>query len=80
MNKDVSFSGRPPSSPDQRVDKAFSALQREAKQKVNQPTKRVCVDLPQSLHSRVKIGCAKEGVSVAMILRGYLEKKFPEMD
>ena len=80
MNKDVSFSGRPPSSPDQRVDKAFSALQQESENKINEPTKRVCVDLPQSLHSRVKIGCAKEGVSVSMILRNYLEKKFPEID
>ena len=78
MTKDVSFSGRPPSS-DQRAEKAFAALQ-TTEAKVEEPTKRVCVDLPVSLHSRIKVGCAKDGVSITQILRDYLEKKFPEID
>ena len=79
MSKDVSFSGKPPSSADQRVENAFAAIQ--VPEKVSQePMKRICVDLPQSLHARIKVGCAKEGVSITQILRDYLETKFPGID
>jgi predicted DNA binding CopG/RHH family protein len=79
MSKDVSFSGRPPASADQRTEKAFEALT-ATNPMLEETTKRICVDIPQSLHLRIKIGCATEGVSVARILRSYLDRRFPKVD
>ena len=42
-----------------------------------EPTKRLTIDLPESLHRRVKVGCAMEGTTVAAEVRGFLEKRFP---
>ena len=42
-----------------------------------EPTKRLTIDLPESLHRRVKVGCAMEGTSVAAEVRTFLEKRFP---
>ena len=79
MTKDVSFSGKPPSSADQRVEKAFAAIG-VPETKVPKPTKRVCVDLPQSLHTRVKLKCVQDDVSITQVIREFLEKKFPQLE
>ena len=42
-----------------------------------EPTKRLTIDLPESLHRRVKVGCAMEGTSVAAEVRAFLERRFP---
>ena len=74
MNKD-SFPAKPPREYSPRVTEAYEELVTKP-----EPTKRVCVDLAQSLHSRVKIGCVKDDVSITQLIREYLEKKFPELD
>ena len=43
----------------------------------SEPTKRLTIDLPESLHRRVKVGCAMEGTSVAAEVRAFLERRFP---
>jgi hypothetical protein len=42
-----------------------------------EPTKRLTMDLPASLHQRVKVGCAVEGVRMTDVVRELLEARFP---
>jgi hypothetical protein len=67
--KKVTFSGKPsanrtPTSPDQWVS--------------GEPVKRLTIDIPLSLHQRVKSRCALEGENMADVVRGLLEKRFPQ--
>lgn len=39
--------------------------------------KRFTIDVPATLHTRVKIGCAQRGLKMADVLRELLEKEFP---
>lgn len=43
-----------------------------------EPTKRFTVDVPLSLHRRVKIQCVLRGIRMTDILRELLEREFPE--
>lgn len=74
MSNNESFPAKPKNDYSPRVTNAYDGLIEK-----QEPTKRVCVDLPQSLHSRVKIGCVQEGVSITQVMRDYLAKKFPEI-
>lgn len=40
--------------------------------------KRFTIDVPVSLHKRVKTQCAIQGVKMADVIRDMLEKHFPE--
>ena len=52
---------------------------REAKpDNPTEPMKRLTIDIPSSLHTRVKAGCAMRGVKMADVLRVYLENEFPD--
>ena len=42
-----------------------------------EPMKRFTIDVPASLHMRVKIGCAQRGLKMADVLREMLDKDFP---
>jgi hypothetical protein len=41
-----------------------------------QPTKRLTIDLPASLHARVKAGCALRGIPIKDVVREFLEREF----
>jgi hypothetical protein len=43
-----------------------------------EPTKRLTLDVPESLHRRVRIGCAEQGIVLADVIRSFLKKEFPE--
>ena len=44
-----------------------------------EPTmKRLTVDVPADLHSRIKVACARRGVKMADEIRELLETHFPE--
>jgi hypothetical protein len=69
--KRVTFGGKPTTSrmansPDEWV--------------AGEPTKRLTIDIPLSLHQRVKSQCALEGANMAEVVRGLLEKRFPPKD
>jgi hypothetical protein len=69
--KKVTFGGKPTTgrtanSPDEWV--------------AGEPTKRLTIDIPLSLHQRVKSQCALEGANMAEVVRGLLEKRFPPKD
>ena len=42
-----------------------------------EPMKRLTIDIPVSLHRRVKSLCGAEGLQIANVVRGMLEKRFP---
>lgn len=44
-----------------------------------EPTKRFTIDVPISLHKRVKSQCALENLVMAEEIRSLLEKRFPKI-
>jgi hypothetical protein len=42
------------------------------------PMKRLTIDVPVSLHRRVRAACAKRGLKPSSVLRDLLEREFPE--
>ena len=42
-----------------------------------EPMKRFTIDVPVSLHTRIKTQCAMNGVKMADVLRDLLEREFP---
>lgn len=49
-----------------------------AERKAAEPTKRLTLDVPLTLHRRVKVGCARENVNMADVVRELLEQRFKE--
>jgi hypothetical protein len=43
-----------------------------------EPTKRLTIDVPKSLHKRIKSQCAADDENMADVIRELLEKRFPE--
>lgn len=73
MSRESLFHGRPPNPTDhKRVERAFEAVQLP-----QEPTKRLTIDVPVSLHSRLKLRCVQDGVSIAEVVRDLLENRFP---
>lgn len=71
MTKKVSIGAKPsaqPTNPDQWV-KDRAAQDKE-------PTKRLTIDIPESLHRAIKTQCAAEGVKIADEVRALLVKRF----
>ena len=76
MSKETLFRGKPPSpSDDHRVEQAFESVQLPP-----EPTKRLTIDVSLSLHSRIKLKCVQDDVSIAEVIREMLENKFPVTD
>lgn len=71
MSKSVSFN-KPsrPATPDAWVATKAPAAPSE-------PTKRFTVDVPDSLHRRVKVHCAQSGITIADMVRDMLQSRFP---
>lgn len=72
--KKVTFTGKPNSrqsaaTPDQWVSDKVSS---------NEPIKRLTIDVPVSLHQRVKSQCALQGLKMADVIRELLEQRFEE--
>jgi hypothetical protein len=42
-----------------------------------EPMKRFTIDVPVTLHTRIKVRCAAKGVKMADVLRDILEREFP---
>lgn len=76
MKKDVSFNAVPPSkAAATRADQAFAGLELS---QPPEPVKRLTINVPQSLHSRVKLSCVRDETTIADVVRNFLEKRFPE--
>lgn len=70
--KKVAFGTQPPQKPAVTPD---AWVEGDA---ADERTKRLTIDLPESLHRRVKIGCAERGEKMADVIRALLEKEFPQ--
>lgn len=70
--KKVTFGPRP-SAPGGNPDQWVAAQPQPA-----EPMKRLTIDIPVSLHRRVKTACVSENLVMAEVVRKYLEKRFPE--
>jgi hypothetical protein len=44
-----------------------------------EPMKRFTIDVPASLHRRIKAACAARGLKTSSVLRDLLEREFPDM-
>lgn len=44
----------------------------------DEPIKRFTIDVPLSLHTRVKTQCARRQVNMADVMRALLEREFPK--
>jgi ParG len=42
-----------------------------------EPMKRLTIDVPLSLHTRLKTGCAASGRKIADVVRALIEEEFP---
>lgn len=71
MNKKIAFGAKPsaqPANPDQWV-KDRAAQEKE-------PTKRLTIDIPESLHRAIKSQCAARGTKIADEVRELLLQKY----
>lgn len=72
--KRVTFGGRPPSElPASDADDWVHDRTAGPKE----PTKRFTIDVPVSLHKRVKSQCALQNLVMADVMRELLEQRFP---
>lgn len=80
MNKKVAFGAKPtpkaaPASIDELVrSRAEGSAANETK--TGEGTRRVSVDLPMSLHTKLKLHCVQNGVLMADYLRELITKHF----
>jgi len=77
--KQVTFGAKPSATPAPAVTAdAWVAHRSPTASGPSEPTKRLTLDLPASLHRRIKAQCARDGVAIVAVLRALLEKRFPE--
>jgi hypothetical protein len=72
--KKVQFGARPPAAPSPASADAWVADRPAAPE----PIKRLTIDLPLGLHLRVKTGCVREQVTIADVVREFLDGRFPD--
>jgi hypothetical protein len=57
---------------------AAGARDRETPAPPGEPMKRFTIDVPVSLHHRIKTACARRGLKTSTVLRDLLEREFPD--
>lgn len=80
MSKKVTFSPKPAAATPPNADAWVSGTAEPARAKTEpaEKTKRFTFDVPETLHRRVKAGCAEKGVDMADEMRRLLLEHFPE--
>lgn len=71
--KKVSFGSRPPAPTPSATPEDWVADRDAAPEAI----KRLTIDLPVGLHRRVKTGCVREDVTIADVVREFLDRRFP---
>ncbi len=83
MSKKITIASKPTAQPATQVNDTSAALDafvsggKQQAQPTQEKTKRFTFDVPESLHRRVKAGCAARGIDMADLMRVYLEREFP---
>jgi hypothetical protein len=75
MSKKVAISAKPAPAGRKSTAEAW-VKQRHAVEE--EPMKRFTIDVPESLHRRIKAQCAIRGMKMADEIRRILEERFPE--
>ncbi len=79
MTKKASFPAKPTAkTPDEWVEGATAqpAKAKRAGERPAEAMKRFTIDVPTSLHARIKVACAKRGTKMADEIRTLLEKHY----
>lgn len=66
-----------PPKPSNASDRTYAESWVTSRQPEKEPTTRLTVDLPKSLHSRVKAACAMRGTPIREEIIRLLEGEFP---
>ncbi len=48
--------------------------------KADEPVKRVSIDVPESLHTRFKVACAKTKIKMAPEIIAFIERRVSELE
>ena len=75
--KKVSFGAKPPANPNPSAIDDW-VHHRDAKDR--EPMKRLTIDVPLSLHKRIKAHCAMNNLVMADEIRSLLEQRFPILE
>lgn len=73
MAKKVAFSGKPTKSVDEWVEKGKESVPAKPAEEM----KRLTLDIPESLHRRIKTGAATRGRKIVEEIREILEREYP---
>ena len=76
--KKVAIGGKPTRATEAAAVDAWVAKAPVAAEAPAEPTKRLTIDVPASLHSRIKVQCAQSGQKMADVIRALLTERFPE--
>ena len=74
--KKASITSKPDRSRKATVQAAAEAWVAERRADGDEPTKHLTIDLPFSLHRRMKAQCALDGINMADVVRELLEARF----
>lgn len=77
MKKKVTFVSKP-GSEDNKATTPDDWVGLANKPEPGEPTKRLTIDIPVSLHQRFKSRCAIEDLRMADVVRQLIEDRFPE--
>jgi hypothetical protein len=73
MTKKISFTSKPVGTTTGNADDWVA--NRETQD--SEPTKRLTIEVPLSLHKRMKAQCAMQNLAMADVIRELLDKRFP---
>lgn len=77
--KTVAFGAKPqPQQPPVTADSWVSGQQPAHQEEKGEPMKRLTIDVPASLHRRIKVQCAARDTKIADEVRALLEAHFPQ--
>jgi hypothetical protein len=76
MAKKVTISAKPTRTAGE-TEKAAEQWVASGKTESIEAMKRFTIDVPESLHRRIKIQCASQGLKMAAEIRALLDKHFP---
>jgi hypothetical protein len=79
--KKVAIGGKPTRATEATVVDAWVAkapVAADAPAAPAEPMKRLTIDVPASLHSRIKVQCAQSGQKMADVIRALLAEHFPD--
>lgn len=74
MIKEIDFTPKPK----KRKPNLSKEVQASVQRLVAEPTKRISCDIPESLHTRIKVQLALEGLHLSKVVRDFFEERFPD--